>query len=387
MRDQTNHPHPEGMLSIALLPHGENFNVSINSGRPLEASRIFEGKTIDETLHAIPLLFNICAQAQSVAAVRAVENALACTPGIDVEQKREILIALEGIREHLWRILTDWPKLIGQSAEVTTFASFNQSLQLLLALANPDRQLTVIPGLKKNRPSFAEDFATSWFELKYSLLEFLFSDRDFSLQEERFPAHCFVRKLLDGIVERGLEKLGDMALPALPELSFDELHFRLYDRRSASFIARPQLQGVCYETGPFARQKFHPLSQDVIRQYGLGAYPRMLARVVDLLQMINTIDAQLAGASLFRSKLPEEPVGLSQLEAVRGRLVHCVGVDRERIDHYRILAPTEWNFHPQGIAARMLASLVNQPQTTLSEQAAFLIQLIDPCVDYQFKFI
>jgi hypothetical protein len=42
------------------------------------------------------------------------------------------------------------------------------------------------------------------------------------------------------------------------------------------------------------------------------------------------------------------------VETARGLLMHEIALDGERIADYFIVAPTEWNFHPQGPTAGWL---------------------------------
>ena len=67
----------------------------------------------------------------------------------------------------------------------------------------------------------------------------------------------------------------------------------------------------------------------------------------------------LSGTSLA------DGVGLGQVQAARGLLVHRVAIRAGRVADYRILAPTEWNFHPQGAAALGLATLPGAVDETL----------------------
>jgi Ni,Fe-hydrogenase I large subunit len=75
-------------------------------------------------------------------------------------------------------------------------------------------------------------------------------------------------------------------------------------------------------------------------------------------------------------------VGLAQVEAARGRLVHRVEVERGSVRRYQILAPTEWNFHPDGAAARALLNLPAGEAALQRRLAAALINAVDPCIDY-----
>jgi Ni,Fe-hydrogenase I large subunit len=70
--------------------------------------------------------------------------------------------------------------------------------------------------------------------------------------------------------------------------------------------------------------------------------------------------------------------------AARGLLLHRVTLQAGQISDYRILAPTEWNFHPQGVVAQALGSLRGDPEW-VERAAGQLIEAIDPCVGYSLS--
>jgi coenzyme F420-reducing hydrogenase alpha subunit len=76
-------------------------------------------------------------------------------------------------------------------------------------------------------------------------------------------------------------------------------------------------------------------------------------------------------------------LGLSQIEAARGRLIHRVALRGRRVSRYQIVSPTAWNFHPVGPAAEGLRRVVNNDPEGVPNKAALLIEAIDPCVQYQ----
>jgi Ni,Fe-hydrogenase I large subunit len=68
------------------------------------------------------------------------------------------------------------------------------------------------------------------------------------------------------------------------------------------------------------------------------------------------------------------------VENARGLLIHLVRFEDERAATYRIVAPTEWNFHPEGA---MAAALVGSPAPdpgTLTLRAVRIAHSLDPCV-------
>jgi len=66
-------------------------------------------------------------------------------------------------------------------------------------------------------------------------------------------------------------------------------------------------------------------------------------------------------------------------------LVHLIDLDGagERIARYRILAPTEWNFHPRGALAAGLLGVHAPSAAELRRRADWLVQALDPCVEYR----
>ena len=101
----------EGRLDIHLAPARRP--VTIRSSRPLAASRLCEGPSIGETLGLVPRVCNGCGQAQRTAAIRAIESAQGSAAGAAVERARDLLVQLETLREHLWRVLLEWPAFYG----------------------------------------------------------------------------------------------------------------------------------------------------------------------------------------------------------------------------------------------------------------------------------
>ena len=77
--------------------------------------------------------------------------------------------------------------------------------------------------------------------------------------------------------------------------------------------------------------------------------------------------------------------GIAQVEAARGRLIHWLRQRDGRISDYRIVAPTEWNFHPRGVLTHSLRGLRDSNELSLYQQTDWLVHAIDPCVDYDVE--
>jgi uptake hydrogenase large subunit len=80
-------------------------------------------------------------------------------------------------------------------------------------------------------------------------------------------------------------------------------------------------------------------------------------------------------------------MGLAQVQAARGLLIHRLVLHKGKVYDYRVVAPTEWNFHPKGVVAYSLKRLQADSVNDLQRQAELLINAIDPCVPYQLNLI
>ncbi|HIJ63317.1 MAG TPA: Ni,Fe-hydrogenase I large subunit, partial [Rhodospirillaceae bacterium] len=179
-------------------------------------------------------------------------------------------------------------------------------------------------------------------------------------------------RLRQRVAEDGLGDFGANAVEPLPELSAELLDCRL--AADESFAERPDWLGVPRFTGPLARR---PL-------FGSGLLAHLMAAEIDLaaclaemregIERLGRDDGQavvLDGVS---------GAGLGVVEAARGRLVHRLRADQGRLGDYRTVAPTEWNFHPDGLLSQ---GLTGQPAPADAEFALrLLITAVDPCVDF-----
>jgi Ni,Fe-hydrogenase I large subunit len=55
-------------------------------------------------------------------------------------------------------------------------------------------------------------------------------------------------------------------------------------------------------------------------------------------------------------------------------------VEQGRVKRYRIVAPTEWNFHPRGPLVMGLAGTAAVDEEEARRKALWLVQALDPCV-------
>jgi coenzyme F420-reducing hydrogenase alpha subunit len=188
------------------------------------------------------------------------------------------------------------------------------------------------------------------------------------------------------LVDEGSFEAGAAPVSPLPGLDRAALAGRLLSSDAEAFIAEPMWDGAPRETSPLSRTHRRPPVEALKteRSYGVGA--RLAACLLELSQ----IPARML--ALLDETWPEAPgagggLGVAQVEAARGLLVHAVEMEGGKVARYRILAPTEWNFHPEGAVAQGLRHIAEGGGGR--EARAFLARLFvmsaDPCVGAEVR--
>jgi len=394
----------EGGLRIDLFREGYRVGkVNIQSMRLLQAVRIFHGKAVTEVLQMLPLLYHVCGVAQASAAVTACEQAMAIQPSEASRRAREMLVMMETTREHLWRILMDWAHITGHEKDKAVivqmqkfiprlkyalFADSNGFVPGAQATVNTKAVRSIIDELQQllEQAVFAMP-ADQWLEC---------SDKQ-ALQHWLDTADTGAAKMLKQVFLKDQGVGSDTTVGFLPELDENMLHQRLMQEDADAFVAQPLWQGKPYETSVLCRQRHQPLVAALLESDGNGVVTRTVARLVELAGVSVTLERllqellpevsrqRLSPPRTRNSNTSEQHsgVGLGQVEAARGRLVHRVDMEDGIVRRYQILAPTEWNFHPQGIAAQLLQNLPARDKNVLNRQADWVINAIDPCVRYE----
>ncbi|MFP4279676.1 MAG: nickel-dependent hydrogenase large subunit [Halochromatium sp.] len=495
-----------GQLEIRL--EASSGAVAIGSSRPLTAARVFAGKPPAAVVRQLPTLFSLCGTAQAAACVSACEQALDRQPSAAVLARRQALVSAETIKEHLWRLLLDWPRMLEPWAEtmpkldagaridanaharasteakapspaastLSAIEAKTMAPKTSAASAMP-RVMRAFMALRRTQQAGGDPFSLHTQQAEQgaaagldpsALLDLVTEQAlgtapDAWLQaldspaavrrwaaQTRTPAAGLVRALLAG----GVADCGANPVARLPAAPWQPLAEALANADADAFIATPRWQRECAETGPLARVAAHPLIAALLAEHGNGLLTRLVALLVDLAQRARgleglsentalaapeagnrlpragfqkasetTLDAGMedrggavqasledAGESLrpvvdgtgARGRLPglknavdrdetrggvDAGVGIGAAEAARGLLVHRVSIADGRVERYRILAPTEWNFHPAGVVAQGLAAIARggAKGPELERLARLYITAVDPCVDYQLS--
>ncbi|WP_333877430.1 nickel-dependent hydrogenase large subunit [Methylobacter sp.] len=380
---------PAGTIIIDLYhDFGKVSGVQIASSRPESIAKVLIGKTPEQVLEIVPLLFTLCGNAQAYAAMLACRSALGMMEEPELDSARDLLVQLETLREHAWRILLDWPVFIGlaqdkkalvrllkfdalfkrhlfRHGEAFKFDScLNVDTAQLLQLIDELEVLIDISIFNDQLAEFKE--LADEVQLKNWLR-----------QNNALPA-----SLLNHLYSRNWAAIGKNNIACLPELEAEVLNRELQRQDLATFSRMPHWQGRCFETTLLNRQLSQPLIAGMHRCYGNGLIVRMLSRLLE----VALIPSQLRQL-LMRIKLPtinvvNDGIGLAQVQAARGLLIHRLELRQGRVDDYQIIAPTEWNFHPEGVVAQGLKQLQAENLNDLQRQAELYINAVDPCVQY-----
>lgn len=353
----------EGRIDITLAPGA----VSIRSTRPQLAQKLLGGRAPAEAAHLAGLIFSLCGKAQRVACEAACEAAQGRIPDAATSRARETAVLLELAQEHAWRLLLDWPQQQGMPPDQAS------QLRLRQSAADPPRFAETLDALL--RTTLLGEPAEAW--LARDLDGF-----DAWRREGATPTARLFAELGEG-ADLGVSQTGLLsALPQLDPESVASLARLALD--TPAFCGQPLWRGEPAETGAIARVHTQPLLAAWIARRGRGAGARLLARLLELAKLPARLDESFADTALVRAWSLGDNAGVVAVETARGLLLHVVRLDvgksAGKIAEYRIVAPTEWNFHPAGPLGQALSSLA--PGADLAARARLVAQSLDPCVAY-----
>jgi len=360
-----------GMLSVTT---GRPRPFNLTSTRPDWAHQLVQGKPVSNVPGLLASLFNLCGQAHRLCAGLAIQAARGEPSSFSEEGRR--LLQTETLREHLRRITLDWPLQLAASAE--SRARFQDAAHKALRAFPPGTGLPAAP-----------DALADW------LSEHLLGGPpgEWLAHWEQAP-HAWMRRWcastpawLPELLE-GAKGVADTPMPAPHVLRVHacprELRLLAHQLRSSpAFNRQPHWQGQCAETGPWGR-----LNQPAPEQLGTP-WLRLGARLAELVRLSLPDAPQRSGRHWLQAGSvclgPGE--GLGWVEMARGLLVHFIRLDgsgaEARAQACRVLAPTEWNFHPQGAVAQVLETLPATLTAPLEHRIRALMTAFDPCMRFE----
>lgn len=349
---------------------------AVHNTRPALAERLAPGHKAEALPGVLASLFTLCAHAHRSCAEQAITAARGTVPPASAVTAQALQLGT--LRDQILRISHDWPRQLPlQPGDVAHSAVLLRSCPLWRDGLGPDERLAELPAWLAHK--WLGESVDHWLARH--------QDAPASAVATWAMGHRGTSPVANGLRRLLAAPVSPMALQ-IPGHHLDVLHhpgewpaLAHQMAHTPGFCNQPEWQGNPASTGPWSRvnDPLAPASPPTT------AWQLMIARIVDVLRLSGPAGA----AWLSQGALPLGPhEGLAWCEMARGLLVHWVRLspDDQRIEAYRVLAPTEWNFHAEGPLALALARLdADRPRDDLLAASRCLAVAFDPCVDFDVR--
>ncbi len=337
-------PDFAGRIHLRLdITDGHVSHVDVESTRPKGVSKVFAGRSPDETVRVLGLIFSLCSTAQSMASLGAIEQALGIRVSKSEQAARDILREAEMLTQTVMRISMDWPKMLG----------FTPHLDMARAAMSAQGEIEqALYG------------GANWKHIGGAGLtpDVLGVGDHLSNLQSTLYQHLYG----EGFADQLLSALDELQLNAFGALASDE---------------QP-------ETGALMR---HWDAAQVVKAreaYGAGLRARFVSRLVDIEDLPKS---QMALLDRLGPCDPASPttrkggVGEVTVETARGALHHKVEIKDGLISGYEIFAPTDVNFETDGVVAMGLRGVEAADEEALKRAAELHVLAVDPCVKCELE--
>ncbi len=360
-------------LSGRLLLRPGPGAAAIHSTRPQGLQRVALGQRAEQLPTLMAALHALCAHAHRLAARLALRAARG-EPGLPSAAERLALQAGTA-RDQILRLAHDWPRLLpGAEPHAGALAEALRSCPLWRPGTAPTAALAALPEWLAQHwlgqapaawlaawAAHPLDWPGGWARQQHTPLARLLAAQREASQALATPVRPW-RPLADAT--------------AGPAAAFGAALAQAGAAAGQAGMALP-------DTGPWSRH------HDTIAPPAHNAWMRLVSRLVDLLQLASPAGAPhgpggadwLAAAAVS----PAAGEGLAWVETARGLLVYRVGLAADdgspagpRVAALQVLAPTDWNFHAQGVLAEALHALAPGD----APGATRLAVAFDPCVAF-----
>ena len=347
---------PEAHITITLrVVEDRVAKVHITSTRMVKAAAMLSGRPANAVLRLLPSVFSLCGTAQALAGLGAVEAAAGLTLAPAHVTARRLLLCAETVSEHGMIMARDWPLFMGEAPDLEAAKRLRGALNHMHISLYPHGDWTQ-PGGGHLKPdhaviSAAAAAATAAFA----------------------PLMDRTLRMFTWVARSGLALFGRSTIPLMPPGGPADLGEKLHADLDGEYLARPHCRGIVYETGPLARNP---------NGHHNGLLSRLIARLTEVKQGLHDLSCR-------RQSLEDRPstpaplddcsgTGMAVIEAARGLLAHRVELTNGIVTRMQILAPTEWNFHPEGALVHGLMNV--EFSADLRDHALLLVNSLDPCV-------
>ncbi len=358
---------PGGLAITAEIADERVCAVRISSTRATNLSRLFIGRPAQEAPILAERIFSICGASHRVVAARAIARARG--EPVSAPRNRRETIAL--IADRLGASLRSNTILTLQMGASATDLHLIRRISELLSLL---RDLSAEALAPSQSAGVNDASLTLPIERICSLARALgfLTPRDEAASNGRRAFEVLEREFAAS------ESFAVAPPDALGDADDAEVMRRLR-MEGSSYGAAPSLEGRAPETGAFARR----WAETDFSKGALAA--RFQARMIDIAEGFTALDRAEADDECASAHSPAPREGFAAAETSRGRLCHWVRLTvDDRIEDHRIVAPTEWNFHPTGpFIEALLGATIGRD--CAERRIVQLASLFDPCVPFRVE--
>ncbi len=364
-----------GALALALAIDDRRVRaVTVTRGDRPDPADVLGGRPVAQVPGLLAALYAVCGRGQAVTGVRACESALGQAVAPAQAAARRLLVMAEAAREHARRLLLDWPAEVGAEASPAGVRAVAAAAGRIERALYPQGD-----GMRPGGGRLAPDdggLAAATAGLREALDTYLGLSAAGCERPDAFRAWW--------------RSEADPAGRTLAALAADAPGF---GARDAPAPAALDLGVVTTAPAPAAadplsRQAAAPPVADALARYGAGVFARVGAQAVELARLPAAMDR-------LRTDLASDPgagpppdgsgEGRAAAGIARGRLTHGCRLAAGTVADYRIAAPTDAAFAPDGPVARALTGVDARDPDALERRARRLVLAFDPCAPWTLR--
>jgi uptake hydrogenase large subunit len=358
----------DGALALKVTTSaGRVVDLDVRSSRLVRAASALAGRSPSDVLRLVPLLFPVCGMAQTVACARAIESAVGRAESPALGAARELLCLAEAAASHVWQLAIAWREAAGVASDA---GSVRVARLAVGAIARGLFATDAMGSTLREEP--ARDELRARIAELVALLD--------ALTGSDVP-------LVEAVRGAGRAGFGASTTRAVATLDAAAVAMRL--AADPAFAERPELDGEPVDPSAYARRHASPEVQRADAEHGRGLLTRLVARTADaradarrLASCADALGRDVSASPAVAAGVAAG-VGVGAADTARGPLVFWVRATDAKVEELRVVAPTEWTFHPAGA---LHSSLVGAEATsTLARDAGWLVLALDPCVPWTIE--
>lgn len=370
----------EGRIEVTLeLEAGRCARVVVGSSRPLHVWKALEGRSVDEALKLLPLMSSICSSAQAVAGLRACEAALDVEVDPRENAAREAVVAAEVLQNHLWFWFVTAQDLVGAIPNLIALRRVRTRLaEATVAMMGKGPWLR-LGGLERTPDLGALGRALDAVEAELHAAGLVSGAQSL---EQLSSGTGPVTDVLRVGFEAPLRALGQTSAPSE---SFDAAFVADAVWSVPGFERMPRGRLGPMELGPVVSTAAHPLVRQAVASMGHGVGARLVARSVETcakFEALRQIAQDLQQPSSAAQPRRDSGRGFGTAPTSRGPVLHAVDIEQRQVVGWRVVAPTEWTFLPEGPIREALIGLAAPDVQEATRWARWAVATLDPCVEF-----